>query len=103
MQKIFYECENCKSKAYEQFPKNWIHLRRISMILGQYPKSNDRDRDNENSKIDGGQDLTFCCKECVLQFIGNLIPPKYSKEGKIREKDLERLEINGDNLKGSKE
>lgn len=72
MRKEFFECDYCKRKAHEVFPKDWIHIKSLVFAVGEFSDLRIRamptDLMQKYTKI---WDITFCSFSCLIKWLAD--------------------------------
>jgi hypothetical protein len=69
---IFFQCETCGQKVFQNFPSTWIHISNLLIQVGKgiykiSPDSFDRDYNHYS-------DLTFCSLPCFIDWLKTKFP-----------------------------
>lgn len=79
MRGIFFECENCKTRTFNEFPIDWMHIPILSIQVGKGCYI-EKDRDSYgdgysgDARYDHFNHLTFCSMGCFLTWFRNKYP-----------------------------
>lgn len=79
MRGLYFQCENCKQRAFNDFPIEWMHVPILAIQVGKGcyierdKDSYDRDYLNEN-RYQCFKNLTFCSMVCFLEWFKNNYP-----------------------------
>jgi hypothetical protein len=79
MRGIFFQCENCKARVFDEFPIEWMHIPIFALQVGKgYYNEKARDSyDNDYVNTNGYRSfkhLTFCSMVCFFEWFKNTYP-----------------------------
>jgi hypothetical protein len=68
---LFFECENCKAKVFNELPAEWMHISFFSVQVG---KGCFAEKDDLDYRYQTYRDLTFCSMSCFFEWFKNKYP-----------------------------
>lgn len=71
---VYFKCENCAQKAYDEFPLTWIHISAFNLQV-QKGKWLERDLAYEGANTyQFYSNLSFCCFQCFFDWCVHKYP-----------------------------
>lgn len=79
MRGIFFQCENCKVKVFNELPFEWMHIPIFALQVGKgcYVEKGRESYDNDYANTNGYRSfkhLTFCSMVCFFEWFKNSYP-----------------------------
>ena len=74
MKREYFECDNCKKKAFDDLPKDWYFIKSIIVAKGYYSELPlKRIENTDRNLFFANWNLTFCSFKCLTQYLGKYL------------------------------